>query len=190
MKIGLYFGSFNPIHNGHLIIANKMHEEVGFEEVWFIPSPLNPFKKEAHLLDFEYRYQMIKSVIENHPHLKVNPIENTLSKPSFTIQTLETLEKIYSNHEFQIIMGLDNLESFHLWHRYEEIIQKYPIHVYSRSNSKTHNLSSISNVYIHHLPLLDISSTSIRKSIKAGKSVIGEIDSKVEAFIQKNGWYL
>ena len=85
MKIGLYFGSFNPIHNGHLIIANKMYEEVGFNEIWFIPSPLNPFKKSSELLDFEFRYQMIQSVIEKHPHLKVNPIENTLSKPSYTI---------------------------------------------------------------------------------------------------------
>jgi nicotinate-nucleotide adenylyltransferase len=189
MKIGLYFGSFNPIHNGHLIIANKMYEEVGFNEIWFIPSPLNPFKKSSELLDFEFRYQMIQSVIEKHPHLKVNPIENTLSKPSYTILTLEALEQLYTDHEFQIIMGSDNLENFHLWKRYEEINHKCMIHVYLRSNNTIKNFSSFSNVYIHHLPLIDISSTSIRNSIKSGESVVGEIDSIVNTFIQKNGWY-
>lgn len=189
MKIGLYFGSFNPIHNGHLIIANKMQEVLQLDEVWLIPSPLNPFKKASDLLDFDFRFQMIQAVLKNHPHLKVNPIENTLSKPSYTIQTLEALENLYPEYNFHIIMGSDNLESLHLWKRYEDIIQKYPIHVYSRSKSKIYNLPSISNVYIHQLPLLDISSTSIRASIKSGKSVIGEIDSLVIAFIHKNGWY-
>ncbi|HUH75668.1 MAG TPA: nicotinate (nicotinamide) nucleotide adenylyltransferase [Chitinophagales bacterium] len=190
MKIGLFFGSFNPIHNGHLIIANKMLEKIGFEEVWFIPSPLNPFKKSEDLLDFEFRYQMILSVIKNEKYLKVNPIENTLSKPSFTIDTIEALEKLYPDYEFEIIIGSDNLESLHLWKRYNDLLLKCPIHVYLRGSANTDNLPTLSNVYIHSLPLLDISSTSIRKSIKAGKSVIGEIDSQVAAFIHKNGWYL
>ena len=189
MKIGLYFGSFNPIHNGHLIIANKMYEKVGFEEIWFIPSPLNPFKKIEDLLDFEFRFQMIQSVIKSHPHFKVNPIENTLSKPSYTIQTIEALEELYPNYEFQIIMGSDNLENFHLWKNYKDIMDKCPIHVYTRSTYKTDLLSSTSKITFYEFPLLDISSTAIRKSIKMGKSVIGEIDSKVNAFIQSNGWY-
>lgn len=189
MKIGLYFGSFNPIHNGHLMIANKMLEVVGFDEVWFIPSPLNPFKKSEDLLDFKGRFQMIEAVIKSEKHLKVDAIENTLSKPSYTIQTLEALEKIHTEHQFELIIGSDNLENLHLWKQSEEIIQKYPIHVYSRSGFIEHQLSSLSNVHIYSLPLLDISSTSIRNSIKTGKSVVGEIDSKIDALILKNAWF-
>lgn len=189
MKIGLYFGSFNPIHNGHLIIANKMYETITFDEVWFIPSPQNPFKTQEDLLDFESRLKMIRTAIEEHPHLKVNSVEEQLPKPSYTIQTIETLEKEYPAYKFHIIMGSDNLEYLHLWKRYEELLQKCTIHVYTRRNTEEKDLPAYKNVYIYHLPLIDLSSTSIRRSIKEGKSIIGEVDSKIHRLIQQNQWY-
>lgn len=189
MKIGLYFGSFNPIHNGHLIIANKLYEITGVDEVWFVPSPLNPFKHSQDLLEFPHRYQMIKTVLKNVNHLKVSDIEESLSKPSFTIQTIEALEEKYPEHEFSIFMGSDNLESFHLWKKYEDLLQKCTIHVYVRNTGQQENLPQYPNVQIHLLPLLDISSTSVRKSVKEGKSIIGEVDGQIEEMIVKNGWY-
>lgn len=190
MNIGLYFGSFNPIHNGHLIIANQLYFITGVNEVWFVPSPLNPFKQSKDLLEFENRYQMIAAVIEDTPYFKVTDIENNLSKPSYTIQTIEALEQQYPQHQFQIFMGSDNLEYFHLWKQYELLLQKCVIHVYVRNIGQQDHLPQYEGVHIHRLPILDISSTSVRKSINSGKSVIGEIDSKIQQLIVQNGWYL
>ncbi|MCO5231765.1 MAG: nicotinate (nicotinamide) nucleotide adenylyltransferase [Chitinophagales bacterium] len=190
MKVGLFFGSFNPIHNGHLIIANKMYEAGGFEEVWFVPSPLNPFKEQKDLLPFENRLKMIKKVIKHHPHLKVNPIENELSIPSYTIHTLEYLQKEHENITFHIIMGTDILTDFHRWKDHEKILQLTELHIYNRNIDTDKKLFESGKIHHHQLPLLDISSTSIRASIKAGKSVIGEIDSKVYKQILRHQWYL
>lgn len=190
MKIGLYFGSFNPIHNGHLIIANQLYEKTGVDEVWIIPSPQNPFKKTSDLLDFNHRYEMIQEVIKDTAHIKVSDIENSLSKPSFTIQTINALQQQFPEHQFEIFMGSDNLESLHLWKNYEELLQKCKMHVYVRNTSVKENLPQYQNVEIHHLPILDISSTAIRLSIKEGKSIIGEVDSKISDLIVQNRWYL
>lgn len=190
MKTGLYFGSFNPIHNGHLIIANKMYEAAGLDEVWLIPSPQNPFKESKDLLDFSHRYEMIEIVLENQKHLKVNPIEESLPKPSYTIQTIEALQNKFPEREFHIIIGSDNLENFHLWKKYEELLQKCHVHVYVRSTTANVNLPEYEKVKVYQLPILDISSTSVRKSIQAGQSIIGEVDSKVEQLIVQNRWYL
>lgn len=189
MKIGLYFGSFNPIHNGHLIIANKMYEAAGFDEVWFIPSPQNPFKAQEDLLAFESRLKMIRTAIEEHPHLKVNSVEQLLPQPSYTIQTIETLEKEFAGYNFHIIMGSDNLEYLHLWKRYEDLLQKCSVHVYIRRTTEEKDLSVYKNVYIYNLPLIELSSTSIRRSIKEGRSIIGEVDSEIHRLIQQNQWY-
>ncbi len=189
MKTGLYFGSFNPIHNGHLIIANKMYEAAGFDEVWFIPSPQNPFKESNNLLDFSYRYKMIETALENLKHLKVDPIEEKLPKPSYTIQTIEALEKEYPQREFHIIMGSDNLVNFHLWKKYEELLQKCHVHVYVRSSTENADLPEYEKVKVYQLPILDISSTAVRNSIKEGKSIIGEVDSKIHTLIMENQWY-
>lgn len=190
MKIGLYFGSFNPIHNGHLIIANKMYETIGFDEVWFVPSPHNPFKKVNELLDFSCRLQMIQILIEHQKHLKLNAIEDSLPKPSYTIQTIEALEEMYPKNQFHIIMGSDILETLDQWRNYQKLLEKCPIHVYYRPGTDLHSLPAYKNVKVYHLPLLEISSTSIRKSIQADKSIIGEVDSKIMHLIRTNGWYL
>lgn len=189
-KIGLYFGSFNPVHNGHLIVANKMYEKAGFDEVWFIPSPQNPFKEQKDLLPFTYRFQMIQKVIKNHPHLKVDPIEDSLSIPSYTIQTLEALGKIYPDTEFHIIMGTDILIDFHQWKNHEKILEMTKIHVYNRTIETNQKLFHHKNIHFYSLPLLEISSTAIRTSIKSKKSVIGELDSEIWKLIQQNQWYL
>ncbi|MCO5248521.1 MAG: nicotinate (nicotinamide) nucleotide adenylyltransferase [Chitinophagales bacterium] len=189
MKIGLFFGSFNPIHNGHLIIANKMYEAAGFDEVWFIPSPQNPFKEQKDLLPFIYRYEMIQNVIESQPHLKVDPIEDSLDIPSYTITTLEALHRLYPKNEFHIIMGTDILIDFHLWKEYEKILKTTQLHVYNRTIDEDIKKSKSDKIHYYSLPLLDISSTSIRASIHSGKSVIGELDSKVWQIIKKQKWY-
>ncbi|MCO5232408.1 MAG: nicotinate (nicotinamide) nucleotide adenylyltransferase [Chitinophagales bacterium] len=189
MKVGLFFGSFNPIHNGHLIIANQMYERVNFDEVWLIPSPQNPFKEQKDLLPFENRLEMIKKVIKNHAHLKVNSIENKLSLPSFTIHTLEKLQKKYGEINFHIIMGTDILTDFHHWKDHEKILQLTELHIYNRNINADKTIFKSSRIHHYQLPLLDISSTSIRKSIQDRKSVIGEIDSIVWKLIEKNQWY-
>lgn len=189
MKIGLYFGSFNPIHNGHLIIANKMYDKMGLDEVWLIPSPQNPFKTSNDLLNFEFRYQMIEIAIEGHPQFKVNRIEETLSQPSYTIETMKVLDKEFPEHSFHIIIGSDNLEQLHLWKDIDILLDKYSFHVYKRSNLNIVHPFPQNQVIIYDLPLIELSSTSIRASIKMQKSIIGEVDSKVIALIDDNQWY-
>lgn len=189
MKIGLYFGSFNPIHNGHLIIANKMYEKMGLDQVWFIPSPQNPFKNSNQLLDFKSRSQMIEKAIENHLHLKVNMIEEDLPKPSYTIDTMIELEKKYPQYTFYIIIGSDNLEHLDQWKSIDILLDKFSFHVYNRSTQISSHPFPQDKVIIYDLPLIELSSTSIRRSIQMGKSIIGEVDSKVIALIDENHWY-
>ncbi len=189
MKIGLYFGSFNPVHNGHLIIANKMLETARFDEVWFIPSPQNPFKESKDLLDFSCRMQMLEAVLNNEPYIKVIPIENKLPKPSYTIQTIKVLEKDYPNYHFDIIIGSDNLKNLHLWKEINEILKRCTFHVYHRRGENDKNEFIKKNIIFYNLPFIEISSTSIRKSIKKQKSILGEVDSKINSLIQQNRWY-
>lgn len=188
-NIGLYFGTFNPIHNGHLTIANHLLESTDLEEIWFVVSPQSPFKSMELLLDDKYRYQMVLLATENNSCLYACNIEFTLSKPSYTINTLAALHKKYPEKNFALIMGSDNLESLQLWKKYEDILNDYLIYVYPRHRSDGGKFISHPSVCRIEAPLIEISSTTIRKSIKQKKNVGLLLPAKVVEYINKTGIY-
>jgi len=188
-NIGLYFGSFNPIHNGHIAIANYLLETGKVDEVWFVVSPQSPFKQENSLLDDDHRYEMVLLAIENNKRLRACNIEFSLPKPSYTINTLKELHKKYPTKNFALIMGADNLESFHKWKNFEEIIDNHCIYVYPRSNVDEGNVSKHPSVCRIDAPLLDISSTTIREFIRSGKDVGQFLQVEVLKYINNNGFY-
>jgi nicotinate-nucleotide adenylyltransferase len=188
-NIGLYFGSFNPIHNGHIAIANYLLETGKVDEVWFVVSPQSPFKQEDSLLEDDHRYEMVLLAIENNKRLHACNIEFSLPKPSYTINTLNALHKKYPSKNFALIMGADNLTSFHKWKNFEEIINNHRIYVYPRSNADDGNVSTHPSVCRIDAPLLDISSTTIREYLKAGKDVGPFLPVKVMKYINKMGFY-
>ena len=171
MKIGLYFGSFNPIHIGHLAIANYMIEFSDIDKLWFIVSPHNPLKKKKSLLQDYHRLELINIAIgDDIKYFKASDIEFKLPQPSYTIDTLTHLTEKYPNDEFVLIMGSDNLKSFHKWKNHEIIIEKHTRYIYPRPNS-VDEIQKHENVKIIEAPLMDISSSFIRKSIKEKKRV-------------------
>ena len=171
MKIGLFFGSFNPVHVGHMVLANYMLEYTDLDKVWFVISPQNPFKKKESLLDEKQRLHMVSLAIGDNNKLKASDIEFKLPQPSYTINTLAHLSEKYPKNEFALIMGADNLESFHKWKNYEEILKHHDIYVYPRINSNGGDLANHPKVKITNAPLIEISSTEIRKAIKEKKDV-------------------
>ena len=170
MKIGLFFGSFNPVHHGHLIIANHIAMTSTLNEVWFVVSPQNPFKKSATLLNENHRYHLVQLAIESETKLKVNNIEFKLPKPSYTIDTLAYLSEKYPGHSFSIIMGSDGFRNLDKWKNAEIIIKNYPIIIYKRPGFEIEN-SLNALITIADAPLLEISSTHIRYMIKNGMSI-------------------
>ena len=189
MKVGLFFGSFNPIHNGHLIIANHLYKIIELDEVWFIPSPQNPFKAVTDLLPYEHRVEMIRAAISTVNHIKVSTIENELPLPSYTIHTMNKLVELYPQHTFCILMGSDNFSGLIHWKEYERLLQNFSIHVYYRSTTAISALPVLKNAFVHQLPLLDISATAVRARIRNGDSIIGEVETSVMQLIHKNRWY-
>ena len=171
MKIGLFFGSFNPVHNGHLIIANYVCETTELEKVWLVVSPQNPLKQKETLLREYDRLHLINLAIEDNKNLKASNIEFKLPKPSYTIDTLTYLQEKYPQHEFSLIMGSDNLETLHKWKNYELILQNYPIYVYRRRNADTNPFPKNKKIYFLEFPFLDISATFIRENLKNGISM-------------------
>ncbi len=171
MKIGLFFGSFNPVHNGHLIIANYVCETTELEKVWLVVSPQNPLKQKETLLREYDRLHLINLAIEDNKNLKASNIEFKLPKPSYTIDTLTYLKEKYPQHEFSLIMGSDNLETLHRWKNYELILQNYPIYVYRRRNADTNPFPKNKQIYFLDFPFLDISATFIRDNLKNGVSM-------------------
>ncbi|HNW69076.1 MAG TPA: nicotinate (nicotinamide) nucleotide adenylyltransferase [Bacteroidales bacterium] len=188
-NIGLYFGSFNPIHNGHIAIANYLLGTAKMDEVWFVVSPQSPFKQENSLLDDNYRLEMVLLAIKNNKRLRACDIEFTMPKPSYTINTLKALHKKYPSKNFALIMGADNLETFHKWKNFEEIINHHYIYVYPRSHSDKGNVHAHPSVIMIDAPLLDISSTSIREYVRSGKDVGPFLPEKVLEYINKMGFY-
>ena len=188
MKIGLYFGSFNPIHIGHLIIANHIAYGTDLNEVWFIVSPQNPLKESASLLNEQHRYSLVKIAVEDEKKLKVSNVEFLMPKPSYTIDTLIYLSEKYTQHNFSLIIGSDSYLNFNKWKNYEQIILNYNILIYQRPSFpiKTDLPESIK---IIHAPLLDISSTQIRKNIKDKKSIRYLVTDKVMDEIRLKGYY-
>ena len=189
MKIGLFFGTFNPVHKGHLDIANFIVEDTDIEQLWFIISPLNPFKKKTNLLSDNYRYELVNLAIKNINKLKASDIEFNLPKPSYTINTLHYLKEKHPEHNFVIIMGSDNLCSFHKWKNYEEILDDYEIYVYPRSNYDGGKMKNSEKVKFVNAPLIEISSSFIRKSIKQGRDIRKYLPDNVYKYISKMHFY-
>lgn len=188
MKIGLYFGSFNPVHTGHLIIANHLLNFTGLQKVWFIVSPQNPFKETTTLLNEYDRLHLLKLATEEDTRIKIMDIEFNLPKPSYTCVTLAHLEEKYPGNEFSIIMGSDSFQNLHKWKNYEAIIKNYNIYIYMRPGFDVKN-SINARINIVDAPLLQISSTEIRKMIREGKSIRYIVPDKVMEEIERGGYY-
>lgn len=189
MKVGLYFGSFNPIHHGHLIIANYILQHSDLDQVWFVVSPQNPFKQSASLLNAYHRLALVQLAIEAEPKLKASDIEFRLPQPSYTVNTLAYLQEKYPTHAFAIIMGSDSFENLAKWKNYEFILQHCPIYVYRRPGHEVKNNFAQAKIIVQDAPLLQISATYIRNNIKQGKSIRYLVPEKVLEEIEKNGYY-
>lgn len=172
LKVGLYFGSYNPVHIGHLAIANYMVEFTEIDQIWFIVSPHNPHKKKANLLNDYQRLEMVARAIKDDFRLRVSNIEFKLSQPSYTIDTLTYLQESHPNYNFYIIMGSDNLESFQKWKNYTEILENHHIIVYPRPGFDKGRVQKHQNIMIaENAPLFEISSSFIRKALKDKKDI-------------------
>lgn len=190
MKIGLFFGSFNPIHIGHLIIGNIMAETTDLDKVWFVVSPQNPFKPSKGLLHEFDRYDMVRAAVYDSYKLEVSDIEFHLPKPSYTIHTLVHLKDKHPDKDFKVIIGEDNLTSFKKWKNYEIILQDYGLYVYPRPDTQPSDLKSHPNVKMVDAPMLDISATFIRNCIKKNQSIRYLVPDAVEEMIRLKGFYL
>ena len=191
MKIGLYFGTFNPIHIGHLIIANHMAEHSDLDQIWMVVTPHNPHKKKSSLLDDYHRLHMVHLATEDFPKIQPSDIEFKLPQPNYTVNTLAHLQEKFPQHEFSLIMGEDNLNSLHKWKNYEVILQNHDIYVYLRVNSGEIDEQFINHAKIHRIgaPVIELSSTFIRESIKKGKNVVPMLPHKVWEYVEHNNFY-
>lgn len=190
MKIGLLFGSFNPIHTGHLLIANYMVEYTELDKIWFVVSPQNPFKANDELLDENLRLKMIEMAIADDNRFEACNIEFGMPKPNYTYLTLTTLAEKYPEHQFTPIIGGDNLQSFHLWKNYESILENYQLFVYRRAGFHENPLlANHKKISLYEVPLLNISSTYIRETLQAGKSIRYLVPKVVKEFIDEHNLY-
>lgn len=189
MSIALYFGSFNPIHIGHLIIAQSVLLQPEIEKVWFVVSPQNPFKKSEGLLAESKRYYLAQIATEDNPDFFVSNIEFSMPKPSYTSDTLAYLKEKYPEKEFSLLMGGDNMANIHKWKNYESILNHHKIYVYKRSDIQKEEYATHENVHYLNVPLMDISSTLIRERIKAKQSIQYLVLDKVRDEIEKGRYY-
>jgi nicotinate-nucleotide adenylyltransferase len=188
-KIGLFFGSFNPIHMGHLIIANIMAENTDLHKVWFVVSPQNPFKPSKSLLHEFDRYDMVKAAIAGNYKLEVTDVEFHLPRPSYTIDTLAVLSEKHPTRKFVVIVGQDNLVNFEKWKNYQQILDFYGLYVYPRPGVTESPVLRHSHVQLVPAPLLDISATYIRQCVREGKSVRYLVPEPVEELIRIRNFY-
>lgn len=188
-KTGLYFGSFNPPHVGHMVIANYMLEFGNIDEIWFVVSPQNPLKDPSQLFHARNRLEMVRVALADHPKMRVCDIEFSLPMPSYTIQTLIALEEKHPDHAFCLIMGMDNLESFQRWKAWEIILQNHRLLVYPRPGSVGGSLTNHPNVQIVNAPLMEISSSFIRQALASQRDVRFFMPQTVASLILKSGWY-
>ena len=188
MKIGLYFGSFNPIHIGHLIIANHLTNNTDLKQVWMVVSPQNPLKPSATLLNEYDRLHLCRTAVEGANNLKISTVEFNLPKPSYTVDTLAYLTEKFPNHEFAVIMGSDSFCNLSKWKNFEVIIKNHLLYIYNRPGFKVDN-SIGANITIVDAPLLEISSTHIRKMIKDSKSIRYLVPDVIKEEIEKNNYY-
>lgn len=194
MKIGLYFGTFNPIHVGHMIIGNHFAEYSGLDQIWMVVTPHNPLKNKQTLLDNYQRLQLVFLATDDYPKIKPSDIEFKLTQPNYTVNTLAHLQDKFPQHQFSLIMGEDNLKSLHKWKNYEIILENYDIYVYPRLSPETDtnpNSALKNHPKIHSIdaPIVEISSTFIRENIKNKKNVRPLLPEKVWEYIDHNNLY-
>lgn len=189
MKIGLFFGSFNPIHIGHLIIANYMATQTDLDKVWLVVSPQNPLKPKKTLARDHDRLHLVRLGIGDNPNLDVSNVEFGLPKPSFTVDTLAFLQEKYPDREFALIMGGDNLGSLHLWKNYEQLLANHDIYVYRRPTYELGELATHLRVRLFSAPLLDISATYLRECLRSGKSIRYLVPEPVWEYLETGSLY-
>lgn len=189
MDIGLFFGSFNPIHTGHLVIAGYMANFTALDQVWLVVSPHNPLKEKSDLIGMYDRLEMAKLAVEHTTNIRVSDIELKLPQPSYTIDTLTHLRERYPEHRFSLIMGADNLKSLKKWKNYELILRDYAIHVYPRPGFEGAEYAGHPAVTVTNTPQMEISATFIRQAIKDKRDVTFFVPEKVQAFIEAKGLY-
>lgn len=188
MKVALYFGSFNPVHVGHLIIANHVVNNTALDQVWLVVSPQNPFKQSATLLNEYHRLHMVNIAIDGESRLKASSAEFKLPKPSYTIDTLTYLSEKYPDNEFSILMGSDGFQNLDKWKNAATLIKNYAFYIYKRPGFEITNDFG-ADIHILDAPLLDISSTRIRKMVKEKKSIRFLVPDVVKEEIEKNAYY-
>ena len=171
LNTGIFSGSFNPVHIGHLALANWLCEFAGLDEVWFVITPHNPLKDRSNLMDDRLRYELVEASIAGYPKFKASDFEFSLPQPTYTIDTLRALEKTYPDRQFHFIMGADNWAFIKRWKESDQLISNYPILVYPRKGYEIQIPSDIPSIRKVDAPLMEISSTFIRESLKAGKAV-------------------
>ena len=193
-KVGLFFGTFNPIHVGHLIIANHMAESSELDEVWLVVTPHNPHKKKNNLLEDIHRLAMVRIATEAYPKLKASTIEFDLPQPNYTVNTLAVLEEKHPDKKFCLIMGEDNLKNLHKWKNYEVILERHPIFIYPRisnnSESKSNSILERNNsVTFINAPIVELSSTFIRNNIALNKNIQPMLSKNVWHYIDEMNFY-
>lgn len=195
-KIGLFFGSFNPIHIGHLILGNYILENSDMEELWFVVSPQNPFKDKKSLLKDHNRLDMVQLAIRNYPKMRASNVEFSLSTPSYTVDTLTYLQEKYSDYSFSLIMGEDNLKSLHKWKNYELLLKNHQIIVYPRilvedtsTSISVTELKNHENIHLIDAPIIELSATEIRNMIKEGKNVRPMLPPEVFDYLDGSSFY-
>lgn len=191
-KIGLFFGSFNPIHIGHLILANYILENSDMDELWFVVSPQNPFKDKKSLLTDHNRLDMVQLAVKNYPKMRASNVEFSLPKPSYTIDTLTYLKEKYPNYSFALIMGEDNLDSLPKWKNSEKLMSDYQIIVYPRTfegEKKDSEYLQHENISMVNAPIIELSATEIRNMIREGKNVRPMLPPEVFEYLDGSSFY-
>ena len=186
MNIGLFGGSFNPIHNGHIWLAKALLLHASLDEVWFMVSPQNPLKQNRQLLDDNQRFRLVQLALNGEPRLRPCNYEFHLPKPSYTWNTMQALKKDFPEHRFTLLIGGDNWQLFNRWYRHEELLREYPIVVYPRQDATPDTMQATSpNVTFVKVPLINISSTMIRERLSQGKSIRGLVPAAVASAVEQ-----
>jgi len=189
MITGLYFGSFNPIHIGHLAIANFMVEFSELDQLWFVVSPQNPLKEKHSLLQDYHRLEMVRLAVEDDDRFRASDIEFKLPTPSYTIDTLTYLEELNPGREFQLVMGGDGLRTFHKWKHADLIVRKYHRLIYPRPGTDIEVASRLPNATLVDAPMMEISSSFIRKAVKEGKDIRHLVPARAYTYMREMHFY-